>query len=119
MAEEKKNLPSHLRSVPPDKITKQQIIALFNTETIRWNYNKMLQGLQDMNITKDNLQESYHEFKEGDRFIKKITEWSKDEARPFSDVCDLFLDARKEIIEPISEILALRKSQVKTVSEAN
>lgn len=119
MAEEKNNLPSHLRNVPPDKITKQQIIALFNTEIIRWNYNKMLQGLQDMDITKDNLQESYPEFKEGDRFIKKITEWSKDEARPFSDVCDLFLEVRKEIIEPISEILALRKSQVKTASEAN
>lgn len=119
MSEEKNNLPAKLRSIAPDRITKQQIISLFNTETIRWNYNVMLQGLQSMVITKDNLKESYPEFKEADKFIKLITEWSKDEARPFSDVCDLFLEVRKEIIEPISEALTLLKTQVKIASEAN
>lgn len=119
MSEEKSNLPAHLRSVAPDKITKQQIIALFNTGTIRWNYNKMLQGLKGMVITKDNLKEYYPEFKEADKFVKSITEWSKDEARPFSDVCDLFLEVRKEIIEPVLVELASRKAQVKSASEAN
>lgn len=117
--EEKNNLPTHLRNVAPDKITKQQIIALFNTETIRWNYNKMLQGLKGMEITKDNLKESYPEFKEADKFIKSITEWRKAQAKPFNDVDALFLEVSKEIIEPISEALTLLKTQVKIASEAN
>lgn len=119
MEEQKNNLPVHLRSVAPDKITKQNIIALFNTETIRWNYNKMLQGLKGMKVTKDNLQESYPEFKEADKFIKAITEWRKAQAKPFNDVDALFLEVSKEIIEPISEALDLAKVQVKAASEAN
>lgn len=119
MEEQKNNLPAHLRSVSPDKITKQNIIALFNTETIRWNYNKMLQGLKGMKVTKDNLQESYPEFKEADKFIKAITEWRKAQAKPFNDVDALFLEVSKDIIEPITEALTSAKSQVKTASDAN
>lgn len=117
--EQSNNLPAHLRSVPPEKITKQNIIALFNTETIRWNYNKMLQGLKGMRITKDNLQSEYPEFKEADKFVKTITEWRKQQAKPFNDVDALFLEVSKEIIEPISEVLTTLKAQVKSASEAN
>jgi hypothetical protein len=119
MAKEKKNLPALLRSVPPDKITKQQILALISTETVRWNYNKMLQGLNSMKITKDNLKESYPELKEADNFIKSITEWRKEQSRPFSEVDMLFLEVAKEIIAPVLEATTSIKSQVKIASEAN
>lgn len=115
---EQNNLPV-LRSTAPDKITKHQIIALFNTETIRWNYNKMLQGLKSMHITKDNLKAEYPEFKEADKFIKAITDWRKAQAKPFNEVDALFLEVSKEIIEPISAELLSLKAQVKTASEAN
>lgn len=116
--EEKNNLPA-LRGIPPDKITKQNIIALFNTETVRWNYNKMLQGLKGMVITKDTLQKEYPEFKEADKFVKAITEWRKQQAKPFNDVDALFLEVSKEIIEPILEATNSLKVQVRSASEAN
>ncbi len=116
--ENKSNLPA-LRSTSPDKITKQQIIALFNTETVRWNYNKILQGLRSMHITKDNLKTEYPEFKEADKFVKAITEWRKGQAQPFNEVDALFLEVSKEIIEPILVELQSLKAQVKTASEAN
>lgn len=117
--EENKNTPAVLRSMPPDKITKQQIIALFNTEKIRHNYNKMLQGLQNMEITPATVKESYPEFKEADKFIKTITEWRKEQARPFNEVDALFLEVSKDIIEPISATLLQKKEQVRTASAIN
>lgn len=117
--ESKNNLPAVLRSVPPDKITKQQIVALFNTEKVRLNYNKMLQGIQGLEISPSTLKESYPEFKEADKFIKTITEWRKEQARPFNEVDAMFLEVSKEIIEPISEALLQKKEQVKTASAIN
>lgn len=116
--EQSNNLPV-LRGTAPEKITKQQIVALFNTETVRYNYHKMLQGLRAMVITKDNLKPEYPEFKEADKFIKAITDWRKAQAKPFNDVDALFLEVSKEIIEPISAELLSLKAQVKTASEAN
>lgn len=118
MEQQSNNLPA-LRGVAPDKITKQQIVALFNTETIRWNYNKMLQGLQGMSVTKENLKSEYSEFKEADKFIKSITDWRKAQAAPFNSVDALFLEVSKEIIEPISAELQRLKVQVKAASDAN
>lgn len=117
--EENKNTPAVLRSMPPDKITKQQIVALFNTEKVRHNYNKMLQGLQGMEISSSTLKESYPEFKEADKFIKTITEWRKEQSRPFNDVDALFLEVSKEIIEPISAALLQKKEQVRAASAIN
>lgn len=116
---ENKNIPAILRSMPPDKITKQQIVALFNTEKVRLNYNKMLQGLESMEITPTTLKESYPEFKEADKFIKTITEWRKEQSRPFNDVDALFLEVSKEIIEPISAALFQKKEQVRAASAIN
>lgn len=116
--EENKNVPA-LRNVAVEKITKQQVVALFNTETIRYNYQKMLQGLKSMVITKDTLKQEYPEFKEADKFIKNITEWRKEQARPFNEVDAMFLEVSKEIIQPISEALTSLKAQVRTASEAN
>ncbi len=116
--ENKNNLPA-LRGTPPDKITKTQIVALFNTETIRWQYNKMLQGLQGMQITKENLKPEYPEFKEADKFIKALDTWRKAEANPFNTVDALFLEVYKEITEPILAALNSLKVQVKTAREAN
>ncbi len=112
------NLPA-LRGVAPDKITKQQIIALFNTETIRWNYNKMLQGLRSMVISKDTLKPEYPEFKEADKFLRSIDEWRKAQAKPFNEIDALFLEVYKEIGEPILVELKSLKAQVKTASDAN
>lgn len=116
--EENKNLPA-LRSFAVERITKQQIVALFNTETIRWNYHKMLQGLKGMVITKDTLKTEYPELKEADKFIKSITEWRKEQAKPFNEVDAMFLEVSKEILQPISEALLSAKAQVRTASEAN
>lgn len=118
MEQQSNNLPT-LRGVAPEKITKQQIVALFNTETIRWNYNKMLQGLQGMSVTKENLKSEYIEFKEADKFLKGITEWRKAQAAPFNLVDALFLEVSKEISEPISVELQRLKVQVKAASDAN
>lgn len=116
--ENKNNLPA-LRSTAPDRITKQQIIALFNTEKVRWNYNKMLQGLAGMQVTKENLQTEYPEFKEADKFVKALDIWRKSEANPFNTVDSLFLEVYKEITEPILAALTSLKAQVKTAREAN
>lgn len=116
--EEKNNLPA-LRGIPPDKITKQNIIALFNTEKVRLGYNQMLQVLNSLVITKDTLKSDYPELKEADKFIKTITDWRKQQAKPFNDVDALFLEVSKEIIEPISVAIASLKVQVRSASEAN
>lgn len=118
MEENKNNLPA-LRGTAPEKINKAQILALFNTETIRWNYQKMLQGLKSMVITKDNLKTDYPELKEADKFMKSITEWRKEQAKPFNEVDAMFLEVAKEILQPISEALLSVKAQVRTASEAN
>ncbi len=118
MEENKNNLPA-LRNIPPDKITKTQIVSLFNTETIRWEYNKMLQGLKGIRITKENLKEDYPEFKAADKFVKSLDAWRKSEANPFNKVDALFLEVYKEIVEPILAELTLLKAQVKTAREAN
>jgi tetratricopeptide (TPR) repeat protein len=118
MEENKNNLPA-LRNIPPDKITKTQIVSLFNTETIRWEYNKMLQGLKSMHITKENLKEEYPEFKAADKFCKSLDTWRKSEANPFNKVDALFLEVYKEITEPILAELTSLKAQVKTAREAN
>lgn len=117
--EQNTNLSVALRGVPPDKITKQQIVALFNTEKLRLNYNKMLQGITGLEVTPTTLKESYPEFKEADKFIKAITEWRKEQAKPFNDVDAMFLEVAKEIIEPISSALLQKKEQVKTASAIN
>lgn len=117
--EENNKLPALLRSIAPDKITKQQIVALFNTQTVRLNYNKMLQGLQNLEVTPSTLKESYPEFKEADKFIKTITEWRKEQAKPFNEVDVLFLEVSKEILEPISAALSQKKEQVKSASAIN
>jgi tetratricopeptide (TPR) repeat protein len=111
MEENKNNLPA-LRGTPPDKITKAQVLALFNTETVRLNYNVMLQGLQGMVITKDNLKAEYPEFKEADKFLKAMDTWRKSEAKPFAEVVDMFLNVYNEIKEPISLALNAAKAQV-------
>ncbi len=118
MEENKNNLPA-LRGTPPEQITKAKVLALFNTETIRWNYQKMLQGLKGMVITKDNLQKEYPEFKEADKFIKAITEWRKEQARPFNEVDTMFLEISKDIIQPILDALTSLKTKVRIASDAN
>lgn len=113
------NLPVLLKNLPPEKITRQTVVALFNTEKVRLNYNKMLQGLQSLEVTPSTLKSEYPEFKEADKFVKTITEWRKDVTRPFSDVPSLFLSVANEIIEPISAALELKKAQVKATNEIN
>lgn len=108
-----------LRNTPPERINKAQIVALFNTETIRWNYNKIVQGLQGMDVTKENLKAEYPEFREADKFIKSLDAWRKAQAKPFNEIDAMFLEVFKEILEPISAALTSKKAQVAEFRKEN
>lgn len=116
---ENTNLPVLLKNLPPEKITRQTVVAIFNTEKVRLNYNKMLQGLEGLEISPSTLKSEYPEFKEADKFIKTITEWRKDITRSFSDIPALFLSVANEILQPISDALESKKAQVKAANEIN
>jgi predicted transcriptional regulator len=119
MEEKNENLQVQLSSLPLDKITKQTIIAFFNKEKLRLNYNKILQGLKSLEITPATLKSDYEEIKEANKFIKSLDTWRKEAAKPFNEVDAAFLQVFKEIIEPISVDLMSIKAKIKSASDIN
>ncbi len=106
-------------NLPPEVVTKDTIIALFNTAKIRMNYVKILDGINNLEVTETTLKETYEEFKASDKFEKEIEKWRKEQAAAYAGVAQMFLDVQKEVLKPILEATQAKKAQVKTVSAAN
>jgi hypothetical protein len=119
MSEDNKNeLPQQL-NLAPQQVTKPVIQALFNNELVRKNYRKILQGLQNLNFTKDNLQSDYPALKEADKFVKELDKYRLSVAGQYQKVQDDLLSVFRELIAPISAEIASKKAALKTANEAN
>lgn len=106
-------------NLSPQLVTKDTIVALFNTAKIRMNYVKILDGINNLEVTETTLKETYEEFKASDKFEKELEKWRKEQAAAYAGVAQMFLDVQKEVLKPILEATQAKKAQVKTVSAAN
>jgi chromosome segregation ATPase len=108
---------NELPVLPPDKVTKELVQAIFNKYLSTQNYLKVITAAQNLSFAKDNLSADYPALKEVDGLLKGLEATRKAIKAPYDSATSAIQDAFKEISKPISEIMEQKKGELKKAND--
>src|SRR6478752_291918 len=116
MEENKNNLPAKL-NMPPEQLTEQVIKSFFQKEISRKEYQQVLQGLEKIKPTKDNLPQVDKSIKDVTGVTKKLNQFAIDVAKPYDKTHGAILKAMKELLKPILDKVAIIEAEKKAKND--
>lgn len=115
--EENKNLPAVRLNLPPDKLTPEVIKSFFQKEISRKDYQQVLQKLELVKPTKENLPQSGKVIGEVNKVIKELQEFAKSNGESYFKTHRSFLAVMKEILEPILSKVQVIEAEIKSKND--
>jgi hypothetical protein len=112
--EENKMLPVQL-TLAPQQLSKSVLVAFFNRELVKKQYQKILQGLQNTKPDAKNLLASQQVLKSGNKFLKEWEVFRKVISDPYKDAQKLIIQISEELVKPIETELDVLAAEIKTV----
>ncbi len=116
MEENKQNLPAIL-NMSPDKITDPVLTAFFNKEISRKEYQSVLQNLEKIKPTKENLIECKKVMGEIEKVVTNLTEYAGEVGNPYFKAHRAILAAMKSLLAPISSKVSIIKAEMKSKND--
>lgn len=108
---------NQLPILPPDKVTKEIVQAMFNKYLGAQNYAKTLTAAQSLTFTKDNLSADYPALKQLDGLLKGLESVRKQWKSAYDAPGNIIQEVFKEISKPLETIQLQKKSELKTANE--
>jgi anion-transporting ArsA/GET3 family ATPase len=112
---DKNKLPATLQ-LAPQLVTKQVVESLFTTEMTRRNYQKILQAIQNLQPTKENLASVYEKMKQAEDFLKEMEDVRKSISDPYFKTQKLVKGTFDEVVTILSDAVKSLKSEIVTVN---
>lgn len=107
---EQTNLPSN-----PGQITKELVKASFNIELTRLEYQKVLQSVEDVKWTRENIDQP---LLEAGKFVAaKVTEKKDFLKRPYIDAGKVIQNEYNEIFNPLNDALTRKANEKKMLAD--
>lgn len=106
---EEKNLPSN-----PAQVTKEVVKASFNIELTRLEYQKVLQSIEDIAWTRENIDKDL--LAPGNFVAKKITEKKEAMKRPFIDAGKVIQEEYNGVFNPINDAISRKANERKKLA---
>lgn len=106
---EKSNLPSN-----PAQITAPMVKAVFNIEMTRLNYQKILQEVENITWTRENIHQDL--LAPANFVASKVTETKEREKRPFIDVGKLIQGAYNDVFNPLNDAISRKANEKKALA---
>jgi hypothetical protein len=110
------NLPAKL-NLPPEQLTEAAIKSFFQIEINRKDYQQVLQGIDAIVPTKENLVESNTKINAAENVCKQLNEFATETGSPYHKTHKLILKVMKEFLEPILTKVASKKAEIKTKND--
>jgi hypothetical protein len=114
--ENKNNLPAKL-NLPPEQLTEPLLQAWFTKEITRKEYQSVLQNLEYIKPTKENLKECNGKMDEIESVIKKIMDFGTDTGSPYFKAHKAILKSVKDVLAPILTKVTSIKADIKTKND--
>lgn len=108
---------NQLPILPPDKVTKEIVQAMFNKYLGAQNYAKTLAAAQSLTFTKDNLSADYPALKQLDGLLKGLESVRKQWKSAYDAPGNIIQEVFKEISKPLEAIQQQKKTELKTANE--
>lgn len=99
----------------PQPITQELVIAKITPDLTRLNYQAILQGIENINVAKDNLPESYEKIKKAGELWKELENKRVEEKSPFDKQVEAIQKAFKSVMNPLEEIIKRKRVDVATI----
>lgn len=107
---EQNNLPSN-----PAQVTKELVKASFNIELTRLDYQKILQSVEDIVWTRDNVDKPLLEA--GKYVASKITEKKEQVKRPYIDAGKIIQSEYNDVFNPLNDALSRKANERKILAD--
>ncbi len=113
---EQNNLPAKL-NMPPEQLTEPIIKAFFQKEISRKDYQQVLQNLENVKPTKENLPQVDKIMKDVNKVINELMEGAQIVGSPYFKAHKNILAAMKELLKPILTKVTLIEAEKKTCND--
>lgn len=107
---ETSNLPSN-----PAQITTELVKASFAIEQTRLNYQKVLQSMEDIVWTRENINEDL--LAPGKFVASKLTEKKEVEKRPLIDAGKIIQNEYNSVFNPLNDVISRKAAEKKTLAD--
>ena len=113
---EQQNLPAKL-NMPPEQVTETLLKMKFQNEISRKEYQQILQGIDDIRPTKENLKECQSKINQIEMVLTKFSGHVTETGKPYFNAHKAILKAGKEVSEPILNKVASKKAEMKAKND--